>query len=91
MICKILLKKPPEDRKFLKLMAKQLNYSGPLGSAEFVISDFDMVAESGNIQVRIIMTRRVSKHIMSTYLPSLCILIIAQVMNFNIFCIFSLD
>ena len=48
-ICTILLKKPPEDRKFLRLMAKQLNYSGPLGLAEFVISSFDIVAEPGNI------------------------------------------
>ena len=82
-ICTFLLKKPSKVDKFVELIPKQLVYSGPLSMPEFFIVKFDMIAETEckeyDIQVRIIMKRRVSQHLLSTYLPSLCILIIAQV------------
>ena len=82
-ICTILLTKPSKEDKFLRFVPKHIEYTGPLGMAEFVITNYDMVGKTGSsqadIQVRIFMKRRISKHILSTYLPSLCILIIAQV------------
>ena len=82
-ICKILLKKPSKEDKFLQYIPKKIGYTGPLGMAEFVITHYDMIDKAedseADIEVRIFMKRRIQKHLLSTYLPSLCILIIAQV------------
>ena len=82
-VCTILMKKPSKVDKFVDLIARHLNYSGPHDMAEFVIIDYDMFAMANNddfdIKVQITMKRRISQHLLSTYLPSLCILIIAQV------------
>ena len=82
-ICKILLKKPSKEDKFLQYIPKKIGYTGPLDMAEFVITDYDMIDKAedseADIEVRIFMKRRIQKHLLSTYLPSLCILIIAQV------------
>ena len=82
-ICSILLTKPSKVEKFMKLHPNQLNYSGPLQMAEFVITKFEMHSAPDcnrcDIQVKITLKRRVAQHLLSTYLPSLCILIIAQV------------
>ena len=82
-VCTILLKKPSKVDKFVDLIPNHLNYSGPLDMAEFVIIDYDIFAMANSydfdIKVQITMKRRISQHLLSTYLPSLCILIIAQV------------
>ena len=67
----------------MRFIPKYLEYTGPLGPAEFFITTIEMVAteegEEGDVKVQIFLKRRISKHMQSTYLPSLCILIIAQV------------
>ena len=82
-VCTILLKKPSKEDKFVRFVPKHIDYTGPLGMAEFVITHYDMIGEEdqnyADIQVRIFLKRRISQHLLSTYLPSLCILIIAQV------------
>ena len=82
-ICTINIKKPSKEDKFLRYIPKHVAYTGPLGMAAFVITHYDMIGKtdrnSADIQVRIFLKRRISKHILSTYLPSLCILIVAQV------------
>ena len=82
-ICTFLLKKKSRFKKFMDLIPSQLQYLGPVSIAEFFIIQTDMVSGETNdkfdIKVRIIMKRRVSQHLLSTYLPSLCILIVAQV------------
>ena len=82
-MCTIILKKPSKEDKFINYVPKNINYTGPLGMAEFVITKYELIGKTedneGDVQVRLFMKRRISKHIMSTYLPSLCILIIAQV------------
>ena len=52
--CTILLKRPSRERKFLKYMARNLDYSGPLGLAEFVITKFNIFAESENPDYKIL-------------------------------------
>ena len=80
------MKKPSKVDKFVDLIPSHLNYSGPLDMAEFVIIDYDMFdmanSDDFDIKVQITMKRRISQHLLSTYLPSLCILIIAQVTSF---------
>ena len=82
-ICTILMKKPSKVDKFVKLNPYQLEYTGPLDMAEFFIIGYNMVAgnfsDKFDIKVEMKMKRRISQHLLSTYLPSLCILIIAQV------------
>ena len=82
-VCTIVLKKPSKEDKFVRFVPKHIDYTGPLGMAEFVITHYDMIGEEdqnyADIQVRIFLKRRISQHLLSTYLPSLCILIIAQV------------
>ena len=81
--CTMLLKKASKFEKFMNLIPRQLEYSGPVNMAEFVIIDTDIKRGDNHsqydIQVSILMKRRISHHLLSTYLPSLCILIVAQV------------
>ena len=80
-ICTFSLKKTSRFEKFMDLIQRQLVYLGPVCMADFFIIGTDMVGGETNdkydIQVRIIMKRRVSQHLLSTYLPSLCIMIVA--------------
>ena len=82
-VCTFLMKMPSKEYEFMRFIPKQLDYTGPLGLADFFITKIDMISateeEDYNVKVRIFMKRRVGKHIQSTYLPSLCIQIIAQV------------
>ena len=82
-LCTILMKMPSKEDQFMRFIPKYLEYTGPLGLAEFFITTIEMVAteegEEGDVKVQIFLKRRISKHMQSTYLPSLCILIIAQV------------
>ena len=84
-LCTILMKMPSKEEQFMQFIPKHLEYSGPIGLAEFFITRIDMVSVTenedtdANVKVRIFLKRRIAKHIQSTYLPSLCILIIAQV------------
>ena len=83
-ICTILMKMTKKDAKFIKLVPKHLKYFGPLGLAEFFITHLAMTSAANNtegfdIKVSIKMKRRIILHLQTTYLPSLCILIIAQV------------
>ena len=82
-VCTFMMKRPNKVEKFVKLVPNKLNYSGPLKMAEFSVVDWDMIETNDDkefdIKVEIILKRRVSQHILSTYLPSLCILTIAQV------------
>lgn len=81
--CFIQLKKQHKERKFVDLNPAKLAYTGPLGMAEFVMVGYEMLKDHENeeidINVKILMKRRVLKHILGTYLPSICILILAQV------------
>ena len=88
-MCTILLKKPEKERQFLKYNPTKLDYFGPIGMAEFVITGYDMIADPKNMRadiiIRIFIKRRISKHLLSTYLPSLCIMTIAQVLGRHIY------
>ena len=83
----MLLRKTEKFEKFMDLVPRQLQYSGIVNMAEFVIIATDMISEqnqsNNDIQVSITMKRRVSQHLLSTFLPSLCILIVAQVHLFT--------
>ena len=82
-VCTILMMMPGKEDQFMKFIPKYLAYSGPKGLAEFFITSIAMMpakdTEEYNIKVIISLKRRIAKHIQSTYLPSICILIIAQV------------
>ena len=82
-ICSVLISKPSKEDKFMKFMAKSLIYSGPKGLAEYFITSLEIseedVHEEYDLKVDIQLKRRIAKHLQSTYLPSLCLLIIAQV------------
>jgi len=82
-VCSICMKKTGKEADFMKLHPKELNYLGPLGLAEYFITKLDMLedAESSDcdVKVRIFLKRRISQHLQSTYLPSFCLLVIAQV------------
>ena len=82
-VCTFLMKMPSKENEFMRFIPKQLEYLGPLGLAEHFIKKIDMIPateeEDYDVKVRVFLKRRVWKHILSTYLPSLCIQIIAQV------------
>ena len=82
-VCAILLKKPDKEQKFLEYNPTKLEYSGPVEMAEFIITDYEMIYNpewnQPDIAVKLYLKRRVQKHLLSTYLPSLCLLILSQV------------
>ena len=84
--CKMFLRIPEKQQEFLNFIPGQLLYLGNHDIAEFFISHYEMVGtkvdSSSNIEISIVMKRRVPKHLLTIYMPSLCILIIAQVRNF---------
>ena len=84
-ICTILMKKPGKVDNFVELLPKQLKYTGPQEIAEFIILKLDMIkspsSQDSDIEVKIVLKRRVSQHLLSTYIPSACILCIAQVLS----------
>ena len=85
-VCQILLRMPQKQKKFLKYAPKGLYYIGNKDIEKFYVSDVEMIGGKKNssidIEVRIIMKRRIAKHLLSTYLPSFCILMSAQVTPF---------
>ena len=82
-LCKILMKKKHKLNNFVEFLPKLLKYTGPKNMAEYTILKIDMKKANGthdsDVEVHILIKRRVSQHIISTYIPSLCILCIAQV------------
>ena len=82
-LCTILLKKPNKVGKFAELLPNYLEYKGPKKMAEFNILKIEMKrtnrSNDFDIKVEIFLKRRISQHLLSTYLPSFCILCIAQV------------
>ena len=72
---------------FIKLVPNLLNYAGPINLMQFTVLDWKI--ESGpdeadyDVVVTIVLKRRIEQQLLSTFLPSLCILILAQV-NFQL-------
>ena len=98
-VCQILLRMPQKQKKFLKYNPNGLQYSGNKDIEKFYVSsvkiDKGKKNSKSDVEVRIIMKRRIGKHLLSTYLPSFCILMSAQVTDlflttFSIFCYFRL-
>ena len=82
-ICSIIMRKPSKEDQFMRFLPESLNYSGPVDLPEYFITNLEMKVEDTNeeydVKVDIHMKRRIAKHIQSTYLPVLCLMIIAQV------------
>ena len=70
------------ELKFVKLIPSKLRYIGPVEMLTYSVVDYhigEANEPSGSLRVTLQLKRMVSRHLLSTYLPSLCILIIAQV------------
>ena len=82
--CTILLGKESKVTNFIKLVPNVLTYKGPILLTQFAVIEWKMdpaCPDSGyDIVIQIILKRRIAQHLLSTFLPSLCILTIAQVM-----------
>ena len=81
--CTILLKIQKKEKKFIRLNPKGFNFTGSRDMAEYFLEGISVgnakAWQSADIVVDIVLKRRISKHIINTYLPSVCILTIAQV------------
>ena len=66
----------------VKMIPNKVLYIGPVEMLTYFVVDYDIKegeSPPGSLKVTIQLKRMVSRHLLSTYLPSLCILIIAQV------------
>ena len=82
--CDIVMAVTFKEAMFVKIIANKVLYKGPVEMLTYFVVDYDIgEAESppGSLKVTIKLKRMVSRHLLSTYLPSLCILIIAQVFS----------
>ena len=79
-ICKIEIGPTNKELNFVKLNPKKFEYTGPLEMLTYTVLESQMMESApGSVTVTLKLKRMVSRHLLSTYLPSLCILIIAQV------------
>ena len=77
--CQIVLSPTEKDQFFINLLNENLVYSGPVQMLTYMVKEYRIERIDGSVKVSILLKRLISRHILSTYLPSLCILIIAQV------------
>ena len=81
--CKIELKAGNKIRNFITLMPETFNFVGKEILSTFIITDcwmeFDSSSSDVDIRVKIVLKRRLAQHMLGIFLPSLCIIIIAQV------------
>ena len=79
-----------KEAKFVKMIPIKLDYRGPVEMLTYSVVDYDIIESEappkGSLKVTIKLKRMVSRHLLSTYLPSLCILIIAQVFQLVFSC-----
>ena len=92
--CDIVMGVTYKEAKFVKMIPSKLDYRGPVEMLTYSVVDYDIIESEtppkGSLKVTIKLKRMVSRHLLSTYLPSLCILIIAQVFQLVFSChIFS--
>ena len=78
-ICQIVLSPTEKDQFFIKLKDENLVYSGPVQMLTYMVKEYRIERIDGSVKATIQLKRLISRHLLSTYLPSLCILIIAQV------------
>ena len=79
--CQIVLGPAAKDQFFIQLNPESLEYSGPTEMLTYTVKGYTMTKIEGSVMVTIELKRLVARHILSTYLPSLCSLIIAQVIS----------
>ena len=81
--CTIELKSGNKVRNFIQLVPKHLDYIGHKKLATFHVKDWTIEMDSSSndvdIRVKLVLKRRIAQHLLGIYLPSLCIMIIAQV------------
>ena len=77
--CQIVLSPMKKEKDFVQLIPSKLIYSGPINMMTYTVIDYKMESFNGSVVATIKLKRMVSRHLLSTYLPSLCILIVAQV------------
>ena len=81
--CTILLSKQTRVANFIKLVPHNLTYTGPINLMQFTVLDWKIASGPDeaeyDVVITIVLKRRIEQHLLSTFLPSLCILILAQV------------
>ena len=77
--CHIFLAPTAKDQFFTQLVPESLEYSGPVQMITYTVKKYTISRNDEFVVVTIELKRLVSRHLLSTYLPSLCILVIAQV------------
>ena len=77
--CQVVLSPTEKDQFFRNLIDENLVHSGPVQMLTYMVKECRIERIDGSVKVSILLKRLISRHKLSTYLPSLCILIIAQV------------
>ena len=77
--CRIVLSPVEKDLDFLDLRPFNITYSGPQKMMTYTVMNYKIERQGKLVVVTFKFKRMVSRQILSTFLPSVCILIIAQV------------
>ena len=84
-VCNIELNAGSNFRNFVQLVPEKLRFNGPTQLAAFYVRSCSMEmnppTKNVDIMVKIKLKRRINQHLIQTYLPSLCIMTIAQVIK----------
>ena len=81
--CSITLKAGNELRNFIKLVGESVEYTGDRELATFNVVRWEIETDEEStdidVKVNIVLKRQITQHLLGIYLPSIFIMIIAQV------------
>ena len=81
--CSITLKAGNEVRNFIKLVGESVEYTGDRELATFNVVRWEIETDEEStdidVTVNIVLKRQITQHLLGIYLPSIFIMIIAQV------------
>ena len=80
--CSILLNVGNEEKKLIKLVGVKVDFIGNQKLATFDVRRFELEDDNVDVKVNIILKRQISQQLLGIYLPSLFIMVIAQVRNY---------
>jgi len=77
-VCKIQLDTPKDVKGLVNLEPGYLRHLGPVDMMQFSLLDWKMTKTETGVEVTLVFKRRVQHHLLTTYLPTFCLMLVCQ-------------
>lgn len=77
-VCTIQLQTPKHVKDLVRLRTGELSYQGPKDLIQFTVLDWSITEVEEGVEVSVRFRRRIQHHLLSTFLPTFCLMLIAQ-------------